>query len=225
MHHFKTWDQFFALLLLPIIIPILGVLFLIVVPLQGRPFFFASERMRDTEHAFYLLKLRTMDPLREGEVEKVLGAAEAQRITLVGEFLRKSRLDELPQIFNVLKGEIRFIGPRPPLRQYVEAMPDIYADLLRDMRPGITGLATVTLHEWEERILSRCKTDLEAHEVYYRRCLPVKARLDRIYRDNRSLSLNLLILWRTFSRLRVPLPRLPRLCVLTGRGLPTPQPG
>ena len=212
MPFLKSWDQVFAMALLPIILPLLAILYVVVVPLQGRPFFFASERMCNTEEAFLLIKLRTMEPRGSEGVETVSGGAEARRITPVGDFLRRSRLDELPQIFNVLKGDIRFIGPRPPLRRYVEAMPKLYEDVLGDTPPGITGLATVTLHGWEERLMSECQSDWEALEVYYRRCLPLKARLDRIYRDNQSMSLNLLILWRTFSRLDVPLPKtLPSL--------------
>lgn len=197
----KSWDQIFALMLLPIIVVVLAILYLIVVPLQGRPFLFASERMRGGDEAFLLWKLRTMEP---SAVQKVLGGMEAERVTPLGHFLRRLRLDELPQIFNILKGDIRFIGPRPPLRQYVDAFPDLYGEVFRDTVPGVTGLATVMLHQREERLLSRCRTDEEARDVYYRRCLPLKARIDIIYRDNKSIWLNLTILWWTFSRLRLP---------------------
>ena len=62
MPFLKSWDQVFAMALLPIILPLLAILYVVVVPLQGRPFFFASERMRNTEEAFLLIKLRTMEP-------------------------------------------------------------------------------------------------------------------------------------------------------------------
>jgi len=69
------------------------------------------------------------------------GGYKANRITRTGRFLRRTRLDETPQLWNVLKGDISFVGPRPPLRQYVEAYPEIYTQVLKT-RPGITGLGS-----------------------------------------------------------------------------------
>ncbi|NNE78998.1 MAG: sugar transferase [Silicimonas sp.] len=205
---YVSLDQFFALLLLPVVLFLLGCLYLIVVPLQGRPFFFASERMKTRRQAFSLLKIRTMTPLERSAPVTALGGDQKNRVTPVGRFLRTYRLDELPQIFNVLRGDIRFIGPRPPLRRYVEDFPELYRKVLDRTPPGITGLATVTLHAREERLLARCRTADETDAVYRRRCIPVKARLDLIYRRRRGLGLNLIILWRTFSRLSFP--KLPR---------------
>jgi len=204
-----TPDQLIACLLLPAILPILAVLHVVVVALQGRPFLYVSERMRDGETAFSLYKIRTMRSCRRVDGETVLGGAERLRVTRIGAVLRRTRLDELPQIFNVLRGDIRFIGPRPPLRRHVAAYPEAYGRLLRRSRPGITGLATVTVHAREERILSRCNSVAESEEVYLRRCLPVKLRLDMLYARRRSLALDALILWRTFSRLaRLPARRV-----------------
>jgi lipopolysaccharide/colanic/teichoic acid biosynthesis glycosyltransferase len=104
----------------------------------------------------------------------------------VGRFLRRTRIDEIPQLWNVLRGDISFVGPRPPLRRYVELCPDIYADILQ-MPPGITGLATLAYHKREEALLAGCTSPEETEEVYLRRCIPTKARIDRIYRRNHSL--------------------------------------
>ena len=194
-------DQVLALLFAPFAITLLAVLYVIVVTAQGRPFLYSSERMRTPRQSFRLLKIRTMHPVLPGDGETVLGGHQSHRVTPVGAILRRSRLDELPQIFNVLKGDIRFIGPRPPLRRYVESYPELYAKVLGETPPGITGLATVTVHRREERLLSACTNAREADRVYQRRCIPVKARLDLIYRDRRSASLNALILFRTFARL------------------------
>ena len=196
-----TLDQVFALLLLPVVMVVLAVLYVIVVPLQGRPFIFSSERMRRPDEAFRLLKVRTMHPMTARVEQSALGGDEMWRVTPVGRVLRRTRLDELPQILNVLRGDIRFIGPRPPLRKYVVQYPDLYEQVLKDTPPGITGLATVLLHAREERLLSACRSPGETERVYRRRCIPVKARLDLIYRDRRGLVLNLRILWMTLSRL------------------------
>jgi len=196
-----SWDQAFALVLFPFVIAILAILYVVVVALQGRPFSFASERMRSHDKAFHLLKIRTMHPVDPTVDQSALGGDQMWRVTPIGAFLRRTRLDELPQIFNVLRGDLKFIGPRPPLRKHVNQYPELYKRVLADTRPGITGLATVMVHAREERLLSACRTPAETDAVYRKRCIPIKARLDLIYRDNRGWMLNAMILWMTFSRL------------------------
>ncbi len=195
-----TKSQIVAALLLPVILPLLAVLYLVVLTLQGRPFLFTSERMRDPDTSFRLYKIRTMQ-VTPGGTESAFGGHEKGRVTRLGLVLRRSRLDELPQIFNVLRGDMNFIGPRPPLRAHVIAAPRRYGRVLGAMRPGITGLSTVMVHRREDRLMSPCRSAAEAEAVYYRHCLPVKLRLDMIYAERRSLGLDILILWRTLSRL------------------------
>ena len=196
-----TWDRVFAAFLLPLVLCILAVLYIIVVPLQGRPFLFVSERMRTPTKQFGLLKIRTMHPRESDMSETVLGGDQSWRVTPIGRWLRRTRLDELPQIFNILRGEMQFIGPRPPLRVHVLEHPVLYRRVLEETPPGVTGLATVMLHAREERLLRGCRTAEETEAVYRRRCIPIKARLDLIYSERRCFRLQLLILWMTLSRL------------------------
>ena len=121
---------------------------------QGRPILYLSERMRTPEQGFALVKLRTMAPAPDGVDGGVSGADKAARITPLGRHLRRLRLDEVPQLWNILRGDMSFVGPRPPLREFVERFPDLYARVLA-CRPGITGLATLVYHAHEERLLSR----------------------------------------------------------------------
>lgn len=197
-------DRWLALILAPIVLVLLGVLFVIVVPLQGRPFFYTCERMKTRDTSFRLIKIRTLHPPDPEAELSALGGHMLSRVTPVGALLRKTRLDELPQIFNVIRGDMRFIGPRPQLRKYVEAYPDLFDAVLRETPPGITGLATVVFHEREERLLAACRSAEETDEVYRRRCIAIKARLDLIYRERRGFKLNLWILWHTFARLSLP---------------------
>jgi lipopolysaccharide/colanic/teichoic acid biosynthesis glycosyltransferase len=148
---------------------------------------------------FQVYKFRTMvaDADRAGQV---WATPEDPRITRVGGFLRKYRLDEIPQLWNVIRGEMSLVGPRPPLRRYVELRPDLYGRVLA-CRPGITGLATLVYHGHEERILARCATAAETEAAYLRRCVPWKARLDLLYADRRSLCWDAAILGRTAARL------------------------
>jgi lipopolysaccharide/colanic/teichoic acid biosynthesis glycosyltransferase len=164
---------------------------------QGRPLFYVSERMATPDRAFGLVKFRTMTLAAADS--GVTGADKAARITPAGRLLRRTRLDELPQLWNVLKGDISFVGPRPPLRQYVERFPALYARVLRS-RPGITGLATLRYHRHEERLLARCTTPEETDAVYVRACVPRKARLDLIYQRRRTLCWDLALMWETFAR-------------------------
>lgn len=185
-----------GLLLAPLI---LGVA-LVVRLRDGPPVVYLSERMQTPDRAFHLWKFRTMSVVDADA--GVSGGDKAARITPTGRALRRLRLDELPQLWNVLRGEMSFVGPRPPLRRYVEAFPELYAEVLR-ARPGITGLATLVYHGREERLLAPCRTAEETEAVYVRRCVPRKARLDRIYAARRSVCLDLWLMFATVLR-RMP---------------------
>ncbi|MEC3861290.1 sugar transferase [Mesobacterium sp. TK19101] len=187
----------FGILLLPLIV---GVALAILI-LDGRPVLYLSERMKTPDQGFTLWKFRTMrpDPGDRG----VSGGDKATRITRTGTTLRRYRLDELPQFWNILRGDISFVGPRPPLRRYTDKFPDLYADVLKS-RPGVTGMATLAYHRTEERLLAACKTADETEEVYCRRCVPRKARLDLIYARRRTLCSDIRLMVATVVR-RIPL--------------------
>lgn len=184
-----------ALLALPFLL-LLAVLLL----REGRPLFYVSERMKAPGVPFQLWKLRTMTVARQDS--GVSGGDKAARITPVGRFLRRARLDEIPQLWNVIRGDMSFVGPRPPLRLYVERFPEIYAQVLRS-RPGITGLATLKFHAHEEWILKSCKTAAETDSAYSRRCVPQKARLDLIYQRHQSLCFDAALLGGTAARVLI----------------------
>ncbi len=193
----RTLDLLVVLLVLPMALPLMAAIALTILWRDGAPVLYASERMRDVERGFTLWKFRTM---RIGGADNsgVTGADKAGRITATGRRLRALRLDELPQILNVLRGDISLVGPRPPLRAYVEAAPELYARVLRS-RPGITGLATLVYHRQEAVLLAACATPAETHETYLRRCVPAKARLDLIYQRRANPCLDLWILWATLG--------------------------
>ena len=195
----RLLDVVLALALMAVLALPFGLVLLILWLREGRPLFYVSERMRAPGRPFRLWKLRTMSvvPPEAG----VSGGDKAGRITATGRFLRRSRLDEVPQLWNVLKGDMSFVGPRPPLRLYVEHFPALYAQVLQN-RPGITGLATLVFHAHEERLLAPCKTAAETDAVYSRRCVPRKARIDLIYQRNRTIWMDLGLMWRTVFRRR-----------------------
>ena len=179
-----------------LILPFLMVLLLLLVT-EGRPLFYVSERMKTPTQGFSLIKLRTMRPSAENT--GVTGGDKSDRIPPVYRVLRKTRMDEIPQLWNILRGDMSFVGPRPPLRVYVEAFPQIYAQVLKN-RPGLTGLASLSFHRHEERLLAATNTAAETDQVYRRRCVPRKARLDLIYQQHQTICFDLVLLGRTFSR-------------------------
>ena len=164
---------------------------------QGPSVFYISERMRTPDRPFRLWKLRTMTLVASDN--GVSGGDKATRITPIGRFLRRSRLDEVPQLWNILKGDMSFVGPRPPLRTYVDRFPALYAQVLHS-RPGVTGLATLIFHRHEEDLLATCTSPAETDAVYARRCVPRKARIDLIYQRRRTIWLDCAILLRTLRR-------------------------
>lgn len=198
-----TWDKrlfdlFFVTLLVVILGPILIFLLLWLLLKEGRPVFYVSQRMKGVDQPFMLWKLRTMTVTDSDS--GVSGGDKVARITKTGKWLRGKRLDEFPQLWNILKGDISFVGPRPPLRQYVEAHPEIYAQVLKS-RPGVTGLASIAYHKHETALLARCKTPAETHDVYSRICVPAKARLDLIYQRHQNICYDFDLVFQTIGNL------------------------
>ncbi len=198
-----TWDKrlldlAFALLLAVLLAPVLAALLIWLWRTQDRPLFHVAERMKGVDDPFMLWKLRTMtvDAADAG----VSGGDKTARITPQGAWLRRRRLDELPQLWNIIRGDLSFVGPRPPLRAYVERFPDLYAKVLKS-RPGVTGLASIAYHRHEERLLTRCETPDETDAVYARICVPAKARLDLIYQRNRNLCYDFDLVFQTIGNL------------------------
>ncbi|QGN54951.1 sugar transferase [Novosphingobium sp. Gsoil 351] len=190
----RLFDIAAALGLLLVLALPLALIALIVRIRDGRPIFYISERMRTVEQPFALIKFRTM--AEAGDDSGVSGGDKLNRITPTGRFLRRYRLDELPQLFNVLRGDLTFVGPRPPLRQYVERFPELYARVLRS-RPGVTGLASIVYHDHEERLLARSRSAEETDAIYCRSCVPRKARLDLVYQRHSSLCWDVLLMLQT----------------------------
>lgn len=196
----RLFDLFFGCCLAILLSPVIALVALAILIFDGRPVFYVSERMKTPTEGFKLIKFRTMKPVAGDS--GVSGGDKSDRVTRIGNILRRTRLDELPQVWNVIRGDISFVGPRPPLRQYVERFPQIYSAVLRS-RPGVTGLASIYFHAHEEHLLARSRSRAETDEIYCRACIPRKARLDLIYQQNRNLCMDMSLMLKTvFKRLR-----------------------
>jgi lipopolysaccharide/colanic/teichoic acid biosynthesis glycosyltransferase len=195
----RILDLVIAIFLALILWPLLLILIVLLWATEGRPVFYIAERMQTPSRGFGLIKLRTMRPLPDDAGRGVTGGDKSARMSRLHRLLRRSRADELPQLWNVIRGDMSLVGPRPPLRSYVEAYPELYAQVLRN-RPGITGLASLHFHAHEERLLAPCATADETDAVYRRRCIPRKARIDLIYQRQQSLCLDLMLIGKTAAR-------------------------
>lgn len=152
--------------------------------------FFTQKRVGRNGRVFRVLKLRTMRP--DAAVGTTVTTGRDPRITPLGRFFRRSKIDELPQLFNVLVGHMSFVGPRPDMPGYADALEGDDRVILR-VRPGITGPATLAYRD-EEALLA----EVDDPERYNREVIyPDKVRLNREYVRNWSFRRDLVYMWRT----------------------------
>ena len=176
------------------LLPLLLVVALLIKLDSTGPVFFRQTRVGRRFRPFQILKFRTMarDSSTRG---KSITVGDDPRITRVGWFLRKTKIDELPQLINVLRGEMTFVGPRPEVPQYVEMFRQDYEEILK-MRPGITDLASIKYRD-EAKLLGQSQ---DPEEEYVTRVLPDKIRLGKEYIRCSSLAFDLRLIFRTFLK-------------------------
>ncbi len=172
----RLFDVIVSALALLFLSPLLSLLVLLVRVKLGSPILFRQERPGLGGKPFTLIKFRTMTSATDTQGNLL---PDSQRLTPFGKFLRASSLDELPELWNVVKGEMSLVGPRPLLMQY---LPLYTPEQMRrhEIRPGITGWAQINGRNnvsWEE-----------------------KFEMDTWYVDNHSLKLDLIILWQTITK-------------------------
>lgn len=159
------------------------------------PVFFSQERVGRVFRPFWIYKFRTMVRDAPERGSRITAGADP-RITRVGRFLRRTKIDELPQLVNVLKGDMSLVGPRPELPQYVEWFRSDYEEILT-VRPGITDLASLTFRD-EAAMLA---TSLDPEEMYVTSILPAKLDLGKEYVRGSSLPRDMTVIARTLAAL------------------------
>jgi len=158
------------------------------------PFFFTQTRVGRKGRHFVMYKFRSMT-FSSAQASGRFDPGDTSRVTRIGKVLRKTKLDELPQLFNVFMGDMSLVGPRPEVPDWIEAYPDRWAYIL-SVRPGITDNASLEFRD-EEAILAK-SADPEA--TYRNIILPRKLELYEQYVRHRSLSADFVILWKTFIK-------------------------
>ena len=155
------------------------------------PVFYAQERVGRRGRPFRLYKFRTMVTDADKSGPAVTSSGDA-RITPLGRTLRKWKLDELPQLWNVVRGDMSLVGPRPEVRKYTDIFRDDYSEIL-EISPGITDYAALEYRD-EEEVLARYP---DAEEAYTSVVLPEKIALYRQYLRNMGFRSDLKIIFRT----------------------------
>lgn len=193
----RLFDILFSLIILILFLPF-GIIisFLIVFESKGG-IYYKQERIGKNGIPFYLLKFRSMRTDAD-KLGKLTVGMRDPRITRIGYFIRKFKLDEFPQFINVLKGEMSIVGPRPDVKAYV----DLYTDEQRTIllvKPGITDYAS--LEYFEESDLLAKSSDPE--KTYIEEIMPAKIKLNQKYIANPTLLVDLKIIFLTAKRILV----------------------
>lgn len=176
----RFFDLFFATIGLIIAGPFIGVLFCISSIDTQKNGFFTQKRIGQFGLPFTIYKLRTF------------GSSEEKPISKIGAFLRNSKLDELPQFWNIIKGDMSFVGPRPDIAGYYDLLEGENRKIL-ELKPGLTSLASIK-YAHEELLLEKQKNPLDYNDTII---FPDKVKLNLEYYYSNSIYGDLKIIWKT----------------------------
>jgi lipopolysaccharide/colanic/teichoic acid biosynthesis glycosyltransferase len=198
----RVFDIFGAILLLVLLSPVMIAVAALVKLTSRGAVLFRQRRPGKNGREFTILKFRTMIDGRRHE-----GAAVTRRfdprVTWLGRFMRRWKLDELPQFFNVIRGEMSLVGPRPlPTQLWEQPFMQEEATCVLSVRPGITSQATVKFRN-EEELLAPFSSE-QVEEVYMRAIMPVKMKMNLEYLQGASFMSDLRIVLKTISRVFNP---------------------
>ena len=188
----RAFDMAFSATVLLLLAPLLAVIALWVRRDSPGPIIYQQERVGRHVQLFRIYKFRTMRVGADAAGPQITVGADT-RITRAGQFLRRTKLDELPQFANVLCGDMSVVGPRPEVPRYVALYPAEVAAQVLSVRPGITDLASLAYRD-ESEVLARSS---DPERVYVQEILPAKLQYACQYVRERSLWLDLRIISRT----------------------------
>jgi lipopolysaccharide/colanic/teichoic acid biosynthesis glycosyltransferase len=190
----RCFDMVFSLIGLMLLAPLLLLIsFIIIIDSKG-PVLFIQGRVGKNNQDFNIYKFRTMRIQSESKGLLTLGNHDS-RITQVGYFLRRYKIDEFPQLLNILKGDMSFVGPRPELRYYVNFYSE---DDLRifEVRPGITGLASLKYRNEVELL----KAAENPEEFFIKTIIPDKLKYNKAYIQRRNFFFDLKLIFITIIK-------------------------
>lgn len=188
----RLFDLVASVLGLIVLSPVFFLIALLICIFDGRPVFFVQERIGKNGKPFAMFKFRTMRAETSGSLITVGGDS---RITKIGHVLRKLKFDELPQIFNVLKGEMSFVGPRPEVEKYVQLYRESEKAVL-NLRPGITDPASLAMFDESEVLATKENPEAFYVDVLMRE----KIRVNLEYASQRNLATDVMVILATILR-------------------------
>lgn len=189
----RAFDFVFSLMAIVVLSPLFIIVALIVKFYDNGSILFIQKRIGRGAIPFKMYKFRSMTQ-SESAAAGLFEPGNISRVTPAGKFLRTTKLDELPQLFNVLIGDMSLVGPRPEVEKWVEVCPDKWQRILK-VRPGITDMASLEFHD-EEKILSESP---DPEITYLNEILPRKMDLCVQYADNHTFNEDIRIILLTFK--------------------------
>jgi lipopolysaccharide/colanic/teichoic acid biosynthesis glycosyltransferase len=190
----RLFDILFSVTILLIFLPV-GIIISICILVESRGgIFYRQTRVGRFGKDFRIFKFRTMKPNAD-QLGKLTVGMRDPRITRVGVFIRKYKLDEFPQFLNVIYGEMSIVGPRPEVREYVDLYTTEQQKILT-VKPGITDYASIEYFD-ENKILGNA---VDPKETYIHEIMPAKLALNQKYIQNPTISHDLKIIWLTFRK-------------------------
>ena len=190
----RTFDIIFSIFGFMIIFPFLVIIALLVVIESRGGIFYLQSRVGKNNIDFKLFKIRTM--FKDADRRGLLTVGKRDnRITKVGYFLRKYKIDEFPQLLNILNGDMSFVGPRPEVRKYVSLYTNEQLKVL-NVKPGLTDFASLKYYN-ENEILSKYKNP---EQGYIEFVMPDKIKLNLEYIQKQSFSLDMKIIFQTLFK-------------------------
>jgi lipopolysaccharide/colanic/teichoic acid biosynthesis glycosyltransferase len=191
----RIFDFIFSLIGIVILLPIFLVISILIIFTSGLPIFYFQKRVGKGNLNFSLYKFRTMRTDADKHGLLTVGGRDP-RITSFGYYLRKYKLDELPQLFNVLFGSMSFVGPRPEVRKYVDLYNEEQKKVL-NVKPGITDYASLEYFN-ENELLGTSK---DPENIYINEVMPAKLELNKKYIIESGLLTDLKIIFRTINKI------------------------
>lgn len=191
----RLFDILVSLVILSVFLPF-GIVISIAIILESKGgAFYRQERIGKNGVPFKLWKFRTMR-VNADKLGKLTVGMRDPRITRVGYFIRKSKLDEFPQFLNVLTGEMSIVGPRPEVQEYVSLYTEEQRKIL-SVKPGITDYASLEYFK-ENELLGKSENP---RETYIHEIMPAKIELNKKYIANPTLGQDIKIMWQTFLKM------------------------
>ena len=188
----RLFDLAVSVIGIVLLVPVFAAIAILVKCDSPGPVFFRHLRVGMSGKPFHMVKFRTMhDALSSPRLQMAIGTDK--RVTRAGNFLRRYKLDELPQLFNVLAGQMSLVGPRPEIPLYVAQYSPRDRDIVLSVRPGITDLASIRFRN-ESEYLARQR---DPERVYIEDILPRKLRLNRFYVRHQSMRFDLMLILMT----------------------------